>query len=416
MSVIISETTQLIGGFIKMNYDFTTQVSRKNTGSHKWNLMYDQNPSVEEGICPLSVADMEFKNPPEVYQGLIKYLESEPILGYTGPTEEYLEAVINWQERRHHWAVKKDWIVTTPGVVAALNVAIRSFSEEEDGIIIFQPVYHPFENSILANNRTLVNVPLLNINEEYTIDFKSFEEEAAKPENKMLIFCSPHNPVGRVWQKAELEQLAEIAIKHDLTVVSDEIWHDFVREDKEHTVLHTVNSKLQDHLITCTSASKTFNLAGVATSNIIISNDEMRQKFSEEAQKSSVSGVNVFGFEATKIVYTECEDWFEELNHLIYENQQMVKEFFEENYPKIKAPVSEGTYVQWLDFSALEMPDKDLEAFLHEHQFFTNAGYTFGKEGSGFQRINVALPKKALEKLLDGLLEALLTRDKQINA
>ena len=391
-----------------MTYDFTSFIDRKGTGSHKWNLMYDQNPMVEEGVMPLSVADMEFKNPPEIYQGLIDYLKDEPILGYTGPMEEYLQAVVNWQEKRHNWAIKKDWIVPTPGVVSALNVAIRAFTEEKDGVIIFQPVYHPFENSIVGNNRTLVNVPLVEDDEEYTINFQLFEEEAAKTNNKLLIFCSPHNPVGRVWEKEELEQLTEIALKYDLTVVSDEVWYDFVREDKEHTVLHTVHPEIQDRLITCTAASKTFNLAGAATSNIIISDEEIREKFNKEAQKSGVSGVNILGFEATRIAYTKCEEWLEELNDMIYENQQMVKEFFEENYPKIKAPVSEGTYVQWIDFRSLGMSDEALDSLLHKNQFFANPGYAFGKEGSGFQRINVALPKNILKEALERLLKALL--------
>lgn len=398
------------GGFF-MTYDFTSFIDRKGTGSHKWDLMYDQNPMVEEGVLPLSVADMEFKSPPEIYQGLIDYLKDESILGYTGPTEEYLQAVVNWQEKRHDWIIKKDWIVPTPGVISALNVAIRALTEENDGVIIFRPVYHPFESSVVENNRTLVNVPLIENNGHYTIDFRLFEEEAAKSNNKLLVFCSPHNPVGRVWTKEELEQLAKIVIKHELIVISDEVWYDFVRKDQKHTVLHTIHPKIQEQLITCTAASKTFNLAGAATSNIIISNQEIREKFNKEAQKSGVSGVNILGFEATRIAYTECEEWLEELNDIIYENQQMVKEFFEENYPEIKAPVSEGTYVQWIDFRALGMSDEALDQLLHKNQFFANPGYTFGKEASGFQRINVALPKNILKKSLERLLKGLLKRE-----
>ncbi len=390
-----------------MIYNFTERINRKGTGSHKWDEMYDSNPNVEEGVLPLSVADMEFYNPPEIYEGLVKYLRGKPILGYTGPRDEFLQAVIDWQERRHNWIIKKEWIVSTLGIVAALNIGVRALTKENDGVIIFKPVYYPFSSCITNNNRKEVNVPLIEKDGHYSIDFEEFEKEAKKPENKMLIFCSPHNPVGRVWTKEELKRLADIVVKHELILISDEIWYDFVRKDKEHTVLHKVNTDLQDLLITCTAASKSFNLAGLSTSSIIISNEKLRNKFEEEAKRSNLSGGNILGFEATRIAYTECEKWLEELIELVFNNQEMVKDFFEKNYPKIKAPVSEGTYLQWLDFRQLNMTNKELEDFLHRNQFFTNQGNVFGKEGNGYERINVALPQDALQELLESLLVAL---------
>ncbi len=388
-------------------YSFTKQINRQGTGSHKWEQMYNWNPKVDEGVLPLSVADMELYNPPEIYEGLISFLENKPILGYTGPTDEFLQAVVDWQAKRHNWTIKKDWIVNTTGVVSAFNAAIRAFSDERDGVIIFRPVYYPFGNAITINNRKEVNIPLIEDEGNYTIDFEAFEEAASKTENKILLFCSPHNPTGNVWTKNELEKLAKIAVKYNLYVISDEIWYDFVHPDKEHTILYKVNEELRDLLITCTAASKTFNLAGLSTSSIIISNEVLRNKFVKEVEKSHYKAGNIFGFEASKIAYNKCEKWLDELIELVFNNQKIVNEFFKENYPKIKAPISHGTYLQWLDFRELEMKDKELEDYLHANQFFTDEGYIFGEEGSGFERINVALPEQALKELLENLLKVL---------
>lgn len=396
-----------------MSYDFTSYVDRQGTGSHKWEAMYEANAEVDKGILPLSVADMEIKSAPEIYTGLVSYLQVEPILGYSGATPEYLEAVVDWQKRRHDWEIKKKWIVSTPGVVAAMHTAIKAFSNEGDGVIIFRPVYYPFSHTIENNDRKLVNVPLLEEDGYYTIDFDAFEKVAAQAENKVLLFCSPHNPIGRVWTEAELTRLADIAVRNDLLVISDEIWYDFTQPNQTHTILHKVNEDLQSRLLTLTSASKSFNLAGTYTSNIIISDEGLRNKFAEELTDAHLSSVNILGYEATRIAYTEAEPWLDELNELVHSNQQMVHEFFKNNYPKIKAPVSEGTYVQWLDFGALEMDPEERTTFLHEAQCFTNPGSVFGEEGNDYERFNVALPKDALQKILDQLLEALLNREKE---
>ncbi|NMB42895.1 MAG: pyridoxal phosphate-dependent aminotransferase [Clostridiales bacterium] len=391
-----------------MKYDFKNRIDRKASGSIKWELMYKWNPDVDEGVLPLSVADMELLNPPEIYEGLTSYIQSNPVLGYTGPTDEFLDAVVNWQGKRHQWTISKEWIVNTTGVVSAFNAAIRAFSNPGDGVIIFKPVYYPFSSAITSNNRKEVNVPLIETDGYYTIDFEGLEDAASKEENKILLFCSPHNPVGRVWTKEELEKLAEIALKYDLIVISDEIWYDFVNPGHKHTILHKVNKQLQDRLITCTAASKTFNLAGLATSSIIISNEKLRDRFVHEVNRSHYRAGNIFGFEATKIAYNECEKWLDKLLELVYSNQKMVNEFFSVKFPKIKAPISEGTYLQWLDFRELGMNNQELEEFLHKNQFFTDEGYIFGKEGNGFERINVALPQDALKELLERLLIELL--------
>lgn len=393
-----------------MAYDFTTRVNRKNTGSLKWEQMYQLNPNVSEDVIPLSVADMEFKTAPEIVDGLKTFLD-RAILGYTDQYESFLDAVVNWQKRRHDWDIDKEWIVNTQGVVSAFYTAIRAFSKQGEGIINFRPVYYPFAAAIKDNERTEVNVPLIKEDDYYTIDFEKFEEAAADPNNKVLLFCSPHNPVGRVWTKEELEKVANIAVKHDLYVISDEIWYDFVMPGHKHTVLAKVNDALHEKLITCTAPSKTFNLAGLMTSNIIISNKALRNQYKRELDNIHGGSVGILGYKACELAYDESEAWLDELLDIIDTNQHLVHDFFKENFPQIKAPLIEGTYVQWIDFNALELKPEALKQFLQEEaEFFASDGYVFGKEGRGFIRVNLALPTDALKETLDRLKKALLQK------
>ncbi|UJF16111.1 pyridoxal phosphate-dependent aminotransferase [Jeotgalibaca sp. MA1X17-3] len=390
-----------------MKYDFTTRLSRKEMGAVKWEKMYECNPNVAEDVVPLSVADMELKNPPEVIEGLKDFLD-ETVLGYTGAYPAFEDAVVNWQKKRHQWDIQKEWIVHTQGVVAAFYAAIRAFTEKGDGVILFRPVYYPFGMAIEDNNRTEVNVPLRNENGSYTIDFEAFEEAAAKPENKMLIFCSPHNPVGRVWKKEELERLAEIAVKHNIFIVSDEIWYDFTMPEHPHTVMATVNEALNKQLIVCTSPSKTFNLAGMVISNIIIPNKNVREEFTKEILSVRGDMIGILGFKACELAYTQSEAWLDELLLLIQKNQQLVTTYFEEHFPQIKTYPSEGTFLQWVNFEALGMSNEEMEHFLQiEAEFFTDGGYIFGEEGKGYERINLALPTDCLHLQLKKLGTAL---------
>lgn len=395
-----------------MKYDFETLVSRKRMGSMKWQQMYDWKPDVSADVVPLSVADMELKNPPEVIEGLKKFLDNA-ILGYTIPYPEFYDAIINWHKKRHNWDIKKEWIINTPGVVNAFFAAVRAFTNPGDGVIIFRPVYYPFSMAIEENERTLVNCSLINNDGYYTIDYEKFERLASDPKNKLLIFCNPHNPVGRVWRREELERLAEIALKNDLIVVSDEIWSDIIMPGYNHKVLATVNEDLNDRLITCMAPSKSFNLAGLETSNIIISNESLRSKFKQSIDLVRGGGVNILGYKACELAYTECEEWLEDMIKLINTNQRVVKKFFEDNFPSIKAPLIEGTYLQWMDFRALGMTDEELEDFMHnEAELFLDEGYIFGEEGSGFERINLAAPTSVIESALERLGKALMNRIK----
>ncbi|MDE1548879.1 MalY/PatB family protein [Jeotgalibaca caeni] len=390
-----------------MTYDFQTPVNRKNTGSAKWEQMYAWNPDVAADVIPLSVADMELKSPPEVTEGLRDYL-NDAVLGYTIPYPAFQESVAAWQKNRHGWDIEPEWVVQTQGVVAAFYAAIRAFSSKGDGVLLFRPVYYPFGSAIADNERTEVNIPLLEQDGFYTIDFEAFETAAAKPENKILLFCSPHNPVGRVWTMEELARVAEIAVKHELLVISDEIWNDLVFKTNPHTVLATVTPALKPYLITCTSPSKTFNLAGMGISNIIIEDDSLRHQFSREVAQVRGDMIGPLSYKACELAYAKGAAWLDELLELVLTNQKLVHDFFKNNFPQIKAPISEGTYLQWIDFRALGMANEELEEFLHEEaQFFTDEGYIFGIDGSGFERINVALPTHLLQVQLDYLAAAL---------
>lgn len=387
-----------------MKYDFETIINRKGQGSAKWDLMYNTKKDVGDNIIPLSVADMEFENPPQIKEGLKKYID-EMILGYTVPTKSYYDSVINWMDKRHNFKVEKDWIVNTPGVVTAFFNAVKMFSKEGDGVVIMSPVYYPFYSAIENNGRKVVDCPLIEEDNYYKIDFDKFDE--LTKENKLFIFCSPHNPVGRVWKKEELEKLEEIIIKNDVIVVSDEIHHDLIMPEYEHIVFQTLSDELADRTITCTAASKSFNIAGLGMSNIIIKNKKLRDEFQKGLDMASIR-TSMMGIKGTEVAYSECEDWLDEFLEIIDKNQRLVNKFFTEKYPMIKAPLIEGTYLQWIDFRDYKLSNEELEKLMQEKaEVFLDEGYIFGELGNGFERINLAAPTIVIEEALNRIGKAL---------
>ena len=389
------------------NYDFETLLSRKGQGSFKWEAMYREVPNLSDDIVPFSVADMELKIAPEIREGLKKYID-EAILGYTGATDKYYEAVISWMKRRHNFDIQKEWIVTSSGVVSALFDSVKAFTEKEDGVIVFTPVYYPFYSAIKLNERKIVECPLMENEGRYTIDFESFEKLAKEEKNTLLILCSPHNPVGRVWTEEELKKIGKIALENNLKIVSDEIHFDILMEGEKHTVLQTLSGELSEITVTCTAPTKTFNLAGIGISNIIIKNEKMRKKFINEQGRSSAHVFAALGYRACILAYTQAEEWFEEFLQLINKNQKIVNEFFEEKFTELKAPLIQGTYLQWIDFRALGLRGEELKKFMNgKAQLFFSEGYTFGKNGDGFERMNLAVPTHILEKGLERLYKAI---------
>lgn len=388
-------------------YDFETLVPRSKMGSAKWEEMKKINPSVTEDIVPFSVADMEFKNPPEIMEGLKEYLD-EVILGYTLPTDSYYAAVTGWMKRRHNWSIERKSIVLSPGIVAALFTAVRAFLKPGDGVIILTPVYYPFYKSVTTNGCRVVESPLKFNGTQYEVDFEDLEQKVKDPENKMLLLCNPHNPVGRVWTKEELTRIGHICIDNNVLIVADEIHFDLIMPGYKHTVFANISEEFEQNSITCTAPSKTFNLAGMQTSNIIIANEEIRKRFIIANQNIGSGALNTLGYKACELAYNKCEKWLDELIEVIEGNRKYFVSFMEENIPEIKPVRMEGTYLQWFDCRGLGMTYKELEHFMtQEVMLFLNEGYVFGHGGEGFERINLACPRHVLEKALINLKKCL---------
>ncbi|WP_300410333.1 MalY/PatB family protein [Lagierella sp.] len=384
-----------------MTYDFTTRISRKDKGSAKWEYMYQCCDKVEDNIVPLSVADMEFKTPPCIVEGLKDFLDNA-VLGYTVPYKSYLEIVKKWFLKRHDFKIESQWIVQSPGVVNAFTAALRSLCKEGDGVIVFKPIYPPMVGAIESNNFKEVNIPLLNREERYEIDFDAFEKEASNPNNKVLLFCSPHNPVGRVWTKEELLKIGKICLENNITIISDEIWMDLIRPGKKHHILANLSPEIRDITITCTAPSKSFNIAGLYNSNTIVSNEELRKNLKEELVKMRSTSINILGYKACEIAYTDGEDWLVELLKVLDENFKLCQDFFK----KLNLPFAnpEGTYILWVNFKPLGLDQEELHKFLYEKaRIFTSPGSNFGEEGNGYERFNIALPTEVLKEHLQRL-------------
>lgn len=368
--------------------------------------MRKQNPEVPEGIVPLSVADMELMNPPEITEGLKQFLDHR-ILGYTDAGEDYYTETVNWMQRRHHWTIEKDWLVLLPGVVTAINVAVRAFVKPGEKIAILTPVYYPFKKTIEACGCMTVTSSLINQEGVYTINFDDLEAKLADPEVKMLIFCSPHNPIGRVWTTAELTRVGELCLKHDVLIVSDEIHFDLILPGHEHTVFASLSPELSDRMIVCTSVSKTFNLAGMQCSNIVIPNAELRAAY-KATMSSYINGhLNIMAYEAATLAYRHCEGWLDELLDLLETNRKTAVEFFASHFPKAIVSPLEGTYLLWVDLRAYFADQNEQEEFMTKKALlFLDEGYLFGEEGSGFERINLACPTSLLKESLMRLAAA----------
>lgn len=390
-----------------MKYDFETVLSRVNTGSTKWNSIYKKYKNIPNNIVPLSVADMEFKNPPEINEGLSEYLKTA-IMGYTMGEDSYYNAVINWQKRRHNWNIEKDWIIDYPGVVPVLFNIVKTLTNENEGVIIFTPVYYPFYSAIKSNNRNIVECELINNNGIYEIDFDDFIKKAKDSKNKLLILCNPHNPVGRVWTKEELIKIGEICIENGIIVVSDEIHNDLIMPEYKHTVFASISDEFAKNSIICTAPSKTFNLAGLSLSNIIIPNYDIRKNIIRGKRHSGIFHCNIAGYKACEIAYNNCEEWLLQLIDVLNENKIFVESYIKENMPEIKVTPMEGTYLMWLDFRKLFDDYNELEKFMTEKAYvFADEGYIFGNGGKGFERINIACPKSVLFDALERIKNAL---------
>ena len=386
-----------------MKYDFTSKIDRSNTGAFKYDFMPE--PLRGSGIVPMTVADMEFSAPPEVNEAIAK-AAYHGCYGYTGPDKPYMDAIRHWQKTRHGWDVSDEWYVVTNGIVQALGIAVRAFTEPTDSVLIMTPVYHPFYGAVTDNGRDLVETKLIDKNGHYEIDFEDLEAKAMLPSVKLMILCSPHNPVGRVWTYDELKRISDICLNSGVLVVSDEIHNDLIMPGNTHTVFASIPGA-KDNCVVCTAISKTFNLAGLSCSNIFIPNPTLKEKFEKQAHTDGCGCVPYIARFATIAAYNEGSDWLDELLNVVSSNFKLLYCFIGERLPEFRVTRAEGTYLAWIDMRSLGLDHNSLNEFLiNKARISDNDGEMFGSAGDGFRRWNLALPKAELEAALIRLEKA----------
>ena len=387
-----------------VTYDFDRIVDRRNTDCLKYDFAVQRGRPKD--VLPFWVADMDFSIAQEIEDALVKRCQ-HGIFGYSEATDGYFAALQNWYLKHFNWQVQRPWLIKTPGVVFALAMAVKAFTEPGDGVLVQQPVYYPFTEVIRDNDREVVNAPLALVNGHYEIDFADLEQKLANPKVKLMFLCSPHNPVGRVWTKEELLKVGDLCLKYNVITVIDEIHSDFVWDDNAHTPFATLGEEYQQNCIVCTAPSKTFNLAGLQVSNIFIPNQKLRRAFRKQIDAAGYSQLNTLGLVACQAAYTYGEEWLTQVKAYIRSNITFVDDYLKQNLPQIKMLPIEGTYLVWLDCSALGMTADEREQWLwHEAKLWLDGGGIFGKEGEAFERINVACPRATLLQGLEQLKAA----------
>ena len=389
------------------NLDFDQIINRRNTRCLKYD--FAARRGYPEDILPLWVADMDFKTSSYV-EDTLSELVRHNIYGYsnTQPGDGFFEAVSGWMERHHGWKVDPLWHVKSPGVCFAIASAIRALTEPGDSVIIQQPVYYPFSSLIRHNGRKVVSSDLVRDAEgHYSMDYDDFEQKVIRHDVKLFILCNPHNPVGRVWTKEELQRIGRICAAHGVIVFSDEIHFDFVWEG-EHNVFQEIDPAFREFTVTATSPSKTFNLAGLQQSNIFIPNISLKRRFTEEINRTGYDEPTIFGIAAGKAVYENGDTWYESMKAYVEKNICFADEFVREHLPGVSMKKPEGTYLIWLDFSGTGMTTAELDdMIIQKAKLWLDSGAIFGKAGEGFQRINTACPQSILREALERLEDVL---------
>ncbi|SFL32036.1 MalY/PatB family protein [Pelosinus propionicus] len=393
-----------------IQFDFDKIIPRQGTGSRKWDAL--ENVFGSNDVLPLWIADMDFSSPKAVSTAIIDRA-SHPIYAYNTQEKSLYQSLIEWAKKRHGWEIEEEWILLAPGVVPSISLSIFALSEPGDGIIIQPPVYPPFFASIKDNERKVVENPLLLKNGHYEIDFEDLEKKLADPNNKLLLLCSPHNPVGRVWKREELEKVYELCQKYGVDVLADEIHNDLVFQGHKHTVFASLGTPVCKQSITFMAASKTFNVAGLNFSFIIVPCKRRRGLIQNWITKLHISRNNIFGGIGTEAAYRDGEDWLDALLIYLEKNADTLVDFIQTRLPEVKVSKPEGTYLVWLDFRAYFTNDKELQKFLiHTAKVGLNAGRNFGTQGEGFARINIATQRSVLLEALTRIEKALLNYKK----
>lgn len=380
-----------------------TYVDRRNTDCSKWDAQSENFG--EEGLHAMWVADMDFQVPSCVTDALSAYVK-EGVFGYYTAPDSYYNAFINW-EKEHGYTVKREWIRFSPGVVSGFNWIVQMMTKPKDPVIVLTPVYYPFLYAVTNNDRTLITSDLINEHGVYSIDFEDFEQKIIDNHVKLFIFCSPHNPVGRVWKKEELEKLIAICKKHHVFIISDEIHHDLLAPGQKHIPIASI-ADYDDSLITVTAPSKTFNLAGCQNSIIIIPDEKLREKWDVFTTSIRVTSGNTFGYLAARAAYTDGRPWLNEVNEIIHNNYLYVKETFEKELPKLVVSPLEGTYLLWIDFGAYLSFDEMKDFMQKKCHLAFDYGDWFGGEKFGTHiRMNLATSKENVEKAVMAIIENL---------
>lgn len=381
------------------NLDFDRIIDRKNTRCLKYDFAVKRG--MPEDVLPLWVADMDFETSSYIEDALTERVK-EGIFGYSDVQTPYFEIIRDWMIRHHDWEPQEKWLIKTPGVVFALAMAVKAYTDPGDKVLLQQPVYYPFSEVITDNGREVVSNDLvLTEDGTYKIDFADFEQKIIANGIKLFLLCSPHNPVGRVWTKEELEKIGDICVKHGVTVVSDEIHNDFIWEGT-HTVFAGIKKELADISVTCTSPSKTFNLASMLISNIFIPNQILRRKFRKEMDRAGISQLSVLGLVATEAAYAHGDEWYAAMKNYVRDNIAFARAYVEENLPGVRMIDTQGTYLIWLDFRQTGLTVEQLDhKIIYEAGLWLDSGKIFGKTGEGFERINVACPRAVLQEALD---------------
>ena len=382
-----------------MIYDFDIIIDRTNTESVKYDLR--KNVFGKEDVIPMWVADMDFPTADFIREAVIERAKTD-VYGYTFREDAYFESIANWLKRHHQWETKKEWMAFTPGIVNAFNLAVMGLTEENDEIIIQPPVYNPFFLAVNNHNRKLLENPLIDTDKGYVMDFDLLEKQAKTA--KMLILSNPHNPVGRVWKREELQRLGEICLKNNVLVFSDEIHCDLVMPGFKHIPFASISEEFAQNSITAHAASKTFNIAGMATSTVIIPNEELRKKYVDFVHSTEADLGNIFGKIATKAAMEKGDEWHAQLINYIKGNIDYAVDFIHKELPKIRIHKSEATYMIWMNFKAYGISDEELNRMMvHEANLGLNAGHIFGKEGDCCMRMNLACPRSIVEIAMNNL-------------
>jgi cystathionine beta-lyase len=384
-----------------MKYNFDEIISRKDSGSIKW----DEAPFGE--VLPMWIADMDFKSAPEILKALQKRAD-HGIFGYTAIPEAFYAAIMKWWKKRYGFTVEKEWLVPVSGVIPALSAAIQSLSKTGDKVIIQSPVYNHFYSSIENSGRIAIENNLLYNNGEYTIDFEDLAQKAADPKVKLLIISNPHNPVGRVWKKEELQAVGDICLQHNVVIISDEIHADLVFEGHIHIPFASLGEKYSLNSVTLSSPTKSFNLAGLQVGYFFTENEQFRKAIQSSFQLMGIELLNIFGITALIAAYEESEQWLDALKEYLQDNYIYLTEFLNLNLPQIKVTPLEATYLVWLDCTAFgKTADELSHILLGEQKLWINSGTMYGASGEGFLRINLATPRVLLQIGLERLLKGL---------